>query len=220
MFSTLLPPDTVVVTADHPRVWEEGLLPAEAALLGPSVALKRRREFTAGRNCARRALVALGLPESPLLSGAQREPLWPSGVVGSITHSGGYCAAAVGRATRYAGIGIDCERHLPVSEGVVRLVCTARERAWLANAPDHDIQWPTLIFSAKESFYKVWFPLTGRWLGFEAATLTIDPARSTFQIELDRPLRAAFGDHATPVAGRYAVTDEYLFTSIVLPAAP
>ncbi len=39
--------------------------------------------------------------------------------------------------------------------------------------------WDRLLFSAKESVYKAWFPLTGRWLGFEEAAITINPADGT-----------------------------------------
>src|ERR1700761_3617241 len=70
------------------------LFPDEEALLGRAVE-KRRREFAAGRGCARRALAALGLPPAPLLPGEGGAPRWPDGVVGSITHCAGYAAAAV-----------------------------------------------------------------------------------------------------------------------------
>jgi 4'-phosphopantetheinyl transferase EntD len=71
--------------------------------------------------------------------------------------------------------------------------------------------WDRLLFSAKESVYKAWFPLTGRWLGFEDAHLTIDPAAATFTASLlveDAPLRF--------LAGRYLVRDEWVLTAVTL----
>ena len=56
---------------------------------------KRQVEFFAGRLCARMILDAYGLERHVVATGKQREPLWPEGFVGSITHSGGYAAAIV-----------------------------------------------------------------------------------------------------------------------------
>src|SRR5690242_4153856 len=82
---------------------DAALFPAEAAQIQGAVEA-RRREFATGRHCARQALAALGVPATPLLSGGHREPLWPAGVVGSITHCTGYRAAAVAPDERLAAI--------------------------------------------------------------------------------------------------------------------
>ena len=71
------------------------------------------------RTCARIALGRLGLPPAPLLSGPKREPLWPDGVVGSITHCDGYRAVAVARADQLASIGIDAEPHAELPAGIL-----------------------------------------------------------------------------------------------------
>ena len=95
MIEELLPPNVVSVDTfeDRDDAW---LFPEEAALVGKAVE-RRRREFTTGRACARRALCLLGAPVGPLLHGQRGAPMWPTGVVGSITHCDGYRAAAVGR---------------------------------------------------------------------------------------------------------------------------
>jgi len=49
---------------------------------------------------------------------------------------------------------------------------------------DPSIRWDRLLFSAKESVYKAWFQLTGRWLGFEEASLDIDPSAGTFSARI------------------------------------
>src|SRR2546425_12563742 len=88
-------PDAVAVVEDLTGArHSQPLLPQEAAALG-AVARKRRLEFTAGRNCARAALSRIGVAPVPVLSGEERDPQWPAGGVGGITHAEGDCAAAV-----------------------------------------------------------------------------------------------------------------------------
>src|SRR4051794_19903843 len=93
MIAEILPAGAVAEEAVG-EVESAPLLPEEEAALG-TVVETRRHEFTIGRNCAHRALARLGFPPAPLLRGHYRQPLWPIGVVGSITHCSGYCAAVV-----------------------------------------------------------------------------------------------------------------------------
>jgi 4'-phosphopantetheinyl transferase EntD len=156
------------------------LFPAEAALLARAVE-KRRTEFTAGRVCARRALSRLGIAPTPLLAGPNREPLWPAGVVGSITHCEGYRAAVVARARDVLSIGIDAEPNGPTPDGVFERISLPAEGAWVraATRATPGVHWDRLLFCAKESVYKAWFPLAGRWLGFEDALITLDTDPAT-----------------------------------------
>ena len=190
------------------------LFPEEVAHLDKAIE-SRRREFAAGRACAREALAKLGLPPVPILRGEKREPLWPQGIVGSITHCGGYCAAAVAHSARFVTLGIDAEADEPLPEGVLRLVATDEDRAYLSEAPT-GVHWDRLLFSAKESVYKAWFPLTGRWLGFEEASIRFDPAAGTFRAQLgvapiELPDRVISG-----FDGRYLIRDAMLLTAIAL----
>ncbi|MBL7497215.1 4'-phosphopantetheinyl transferase superfamily protein [Frankia sp. CNm7] len=153
---------------------EAVLFPAEEALLARAVE-KRRREFTTGRVCARRALTRLGVAPGPLLPGPQREPLWPAGIVGSITHTDGYRAAVVAWDRDLVSVGIDAEPNGPTPEGVFERVSLPSERAWADAAARRapEVHWDRLLFCAKESVYKTWFPLARRWLGFEEAEITL-----------------------------------------------
>jgi 4'-phosphopantetheinyl transferase EntD len=193
----------------------EPLLPDEEALVASAVE-KRRREFAAGRTCARRALGVLGLPPTAILPGPNREPLWPAGVAGSITHCTGYCAAAVGWRDAVGSFGIDAEVHAPLPPGVEELVCTPAERHWLRAAPA-GVAWGTVVFSAKESLYKAWFPLTGRWLDFADAELAIDPGRGELTACLAAPFQAVLAGAAWPLRGRFAVGDGLVATCVVIP---
>ena len=196
----------------------DALLPPERAALGDVVA-GRRHQFAAGRHCARRALARLGFPPEPLLSGADRAPRWPDGVVGSITHCEGYAAAAVARRGDVAALGIDAEPHRPLPEGVLRLVAGDCERRWLASA-DGPIEWDRLLFSAKESVFKAWFPLARRWLGFKDAVVTFAPDKGRFRAELRVPGPAIDGAALSALDGRFAVGDGLALTAVVVPRGP
>jgi len=102
-------PEGVVVEVATPEMWEGPLYPEEEVSIRNAVR-KRRREFAAGRNCARRALAFLGVQDCALPMGNDREVLWPEGIVGSISHCDDLCAVAVARRDFAAGIGLDVER--------------------------------------------------------------------------------------------------------------
>ncbi|MFG1682493.1 4'-phosphopantetheinyl transferase [Nonomuraea sp. NPDC049269] len=159
------------------------LFPEEELLIKRAVE-KRRREFTTARLCARKAMERLGMAPVPVLSGLRGEPLWPLGVIGSITHCAGYRAAALAQAV--GTIGIDGEPNEPLAEGVVEAVSLPQEREMLRRlAAEHPaVCWDRLLFSAKETVYKAWFPLAERWLDFQDARISVDPVRRTFSAHL------------------------------------
>ena len=214
MLEELLP-NTVAVVEVRGNDPSAYLLPEETPLLGRAVE-KRRRELTAGRTCARRALCKLGLPATPILRGDKREPIWPPGVVGSITHCHEYCAAAVALASDILTVGIDAEIHEALPSGVLGRVCVDREQAWLAEAPPK-IHWDRLFFSVKESVYKAWFPLTHRWLDFKDAEVTFAPDHGTFRAQLLVTPPTVANQELAVFAGRFLVQDGLVLTAIALP---
>jgi enterobactin synthetase component D len=106
----------------------------------------RRRDFLLGRLAARRALESLGVAEAPILISGGR-PRFPAPVAGSISHSEGVGVAVVGFA---AAVGVDIELRR-LSLRAARGVCSADELAWAGDCSER----ATLLFSAKESAYKV-----------------------------------------------------------------
>lgn len=94
---------------------------------------RRAAQFATARHCARCALAKL---PGPILKGASREPLWPNGIVGSITHCAGYHAAAVAQATDFCSLGIDAEPNEPLPDGVIEEVTVASERRQLSQTAD------------------------------------------------------------------------------------
>ena len=191
------------------------LLAEEAALLGAAAVEKRRVEFAAGRSCARAALAMLGVLPTAVLQGERREPLWPPGIVGSITHCAHYCAAVVASMEDYAGIGIDAEINQPLPPGVLELVARKREREWIAaRTQQRRIHWDRLLFSLKESVFKIWYPLERCWLGFEEAEIEIDDSAGLFRATV---LRSR--SRCPPVIyGRFHTFDLHLLSCASIPA--
>ncbi|KOX23568.1 MULTISPECIES: 4'-phosphopantetheinyl transferase family protein [unclassified Streptomyces] len=209
----LLPGAVAVAVADA-SAWAEEPLPEEAATLSERAVPARRREFRAGRACARRAMTALGLPPLPVPAGRDRAPVWPARVVGSISHTGDYCAAAVARADRVRSIGIDAEDNLRLDEPTRRLVCREEEEEWWHGPGGEAPYWPTVFFSAKEAVYKAWFPLVGGWLGFHDVRVEPDPATGTFtaRVLVPRPP----GPAPEVLHGRFAVSPGLVRTAVVV----
>ncbi|MFE9692482.1 4'-phosphopantetheinyl transferase [Micromonospora sp. NPDC005806] len=218
MIETLLPPTVVAVHAfsDIPG---EAPYPGEQDLVAKAVEA-RRREFVTARRCAREALGKLGCAPGPIRSGPRREPVWPAGVVGSITHCTGYRAAAVARHTDLASLGIDAEPHEALPDGLDGTVTVAGEPELLRRLGDTHptVHWGRLLFSSKESVYKAWYPVTGRWLGFEDAELSVDPAAGSFMARLlVDGTRTDGGPPLTELRGRWLVAHGLIVTAVSVP---
>jgi 4'-phosphopantetheinyl transferase EntD len=219
MIEEILPPEVASAEAfgDLP---DATLFPAEEAVVARSVD-KRRREFTTARACARRALATLGLPPVPIVPGERGAPTWPSGVVGSMTHCDGYRASAVALEEKVRTVGLDAEPNGALPDGVLEAIATPAEIAWLQRmvGDASGVCWDRLLFSAKESIYKAWFPLTRRWLGFEEAVVTPDPDAGTFTARLCVPGPVVDGQALTGFAGRWIVRRGIMATAITVMAA-
>lgn len=196
-----------------PRV----LSPEEAAHVARA-APKRVAEFAASRACARRALAELGVPGFVLLVGPDREPLWPPGMAGSITHAAGFCGVVAAQIGTVRSLGLDVERRDAVQQRLWRQIATSEELAWLASlSPDSAIERATLIFSAKEAFYKCQFPLTREWLSFSDVSVSVHG--ETFEI-LPRRMLALEAIAQAPWTGRFTLTDSLVLTGCALSAEP
>jgi 4'-phosphopantetheinyl transferase EntD len=184
----------------------------EAAVLSRMVA-SRRREFLTARRCAHEALTRLGRAPVPIAQGADRAPVWPAGVTGSITHCAGYRAAAVSDAAKVRAVGIDAEPHRGLAPGVGDLVLRPDERDQIAELQRElpALAWPTLAFSAKEAFYKAWYPSHLRWLGFHDVRLRLDPEHRAFEVRV-----VADAEAGVTMSGRYVADDELVITAVTV----
>jgi 4'-phosphopantetheinyl transferase EntD len=151
------------------------LLPEEAGSCG-TFRPKRLADFAAGRLCARRALGSLGFGDFAVRRNPDRTPQWPEGVVGSITHTVGFCGAVVDRSENIASVGLDAETIAGVVPEVWAEVLTDGELLALAAIPAVQRERrAALAFSAKEAFYKCQFGLTASWLDFRDVTVEARP---------------------------------------------
>jgi len=204
-----LVPATVTTVATRADLHTE-LSPAELRSLGDAVE-RRRLEFTTGRACARGALARLGLPDTAVAGGVRGEPLWPDGVVGSITHCDTYRACAVARARDVRSLGIDAEVHAPLPAGILKAIAGDDERRALA-AHGGGVCWDRLLFSAKEAVYKAWFGLTGRDLAFGDVDVRFDTDRPAFRARL----LVVEQDVPGELDGRWGVDGGIVATAVVV----
>ena len=191
------------------------LLPGEQAAIANAVD-KRRREFIAGRGCARRAMAALGEQPMPILQGEDRAPIWPPGLVGSITHTDRGCAAAVARiADGFQSLGLDIETATPMATELLRITCVPEERAYL------DAQDTTqrgllgkVMFSAKESAYKCQYAVSRVFLDFQAMRIYPDLAGGRFVAVFLRDVGPFVC--GAELRGQLLVDQGYVMTAITL----
>jgi 4'-phosphopantetheinyl transferase EntD len=208
-----LVPDSVAAVSTRVDLQVE--LRAEEESVVVRAVHKRRREFTTGRACARLALGRLGISPVAIPAGKRGEPVWPAGVVGSITHCRGYRACAVAKTEDVLGIGIDAEVHEPLPAGVLEQVAFGSERAMTADRAA-GVHLDRLLFSAKEAVYKAWFPLARRWLGFEDAEIGIDLQDGSFRARLLVPAPVVAGAPLAELCGRWCVDDGLMATAVVV----
>jgi 4'-phosphopantetheinyl transferase EntD len=218
--SRLFAPGVVVAELSQPGD-PDLLFPQEAVHVANAVP-KRVGEFAAGRLCARRALAQFGIVDFPLTAAKDRQPNWPDSVVGSITHTAGFYAAAVAARTGFAALGLDSEVVGDVNVEIWPSICLPSEISWIRSlAEDAQAAAATLIFSAKEAFYKCQYPLTGEFLSFDA--VSVEPPQWGAQegAFLIRPMRSIhLSAHARlPLQGHYRFHGNFLTAGVALAAA-
>ncbi len=156
---------------------------SETETVSPRASGKRMSDFRIGRQAARRALARAGISATAIPRGDSGEPIWPDGVIGSISHSAGSAIAVVAGSSTAAGIGVDLEYRRAVNE-IEELVAFDRELDWLASAPS-DLRGDRLLelFAVKESLYKAIFPTERKFFGFEDVRLTYSAEHHRFDVE-------------------------------------
>lgn len=195
------------------------LLPPEANILERAVP-DRLLEFRAGRHCARRAMHRLGVA-GPVLRAADRSPIFPSGIVGSIAHTRrngrGFCGAAVARTTEVRSIGLDVEVDRPLEPKLWHRILRPNEADWIASRrPEERGFWALFIFSAKESVYKCQYTLSKTFLEFR--DVAIDEPRGDGEFSATLIKDAGPFQSGRSFDGRYARQSGLIATGVTLPA--
>jgi len=194
------------------------LLPEEAAAC-ETFRAKRLEEFTAGRLCARGALGEFGFSGYAVGRSPGGTPRWPDGIVGSITHTIGFCGAIAGSCERFAGLGIDAEIVSRVTPDVWSHALTREDIAPLSRSTSMERERSAaIIFSAKEAFYKCQFCVTGAWLDYSDVSVEVlpqAPGAGTFLVRsTTAAARRVIGDFVA--CGRYLIADALVFTGVDL----
>jgi 4'-phosphopantetheinyl transferase EntD len=218
MIEELLPAPMAAAEAFGDPAVPPVLFAEEAALVARSVPA-RQAEFRTVRACAREALGQLGLGPVPILPGTRGAPRWPASVVGSMTHCAGYRAAAVGFVEDVVTVGVDAEPDRPLpDQDVLEAVTIPEERRMLTGlaARRPDVCWDRLLFSAKESVYKAWYPLTGRPLDFDEALIEVDPTAGSFSARLLVPGPVVAGTRLSGFDGAWLARQGLVVTAIAV----
>lgn len=183
------------------------LLPEGSEKFAP----KRKYEFIAGRICANTSLDKLGIKNFRVNSGLNREPLWPKGVVGSISHTKNFAISVVSK--HYKALGIDAEKIMTKEryQSLNKQFLDDSERELIAN----DSKLGTLIFSAKESLYKALFPHIGTFFGFHDARVQ-EINQESLMIKLLRS-DGKFSFYSEPISVEYLIEQELIITLIKIP---
>lgn len=202
LMKDLLPSDVSVIETD---THFGALLPAELEYFRPA-STKRVREATTARACARQLLVAYGFEDYALVPALDGSPSWPASVVGSITHSHGHTAVAVGQRSRYRGIGIDSELATPIPDATFEMIRHSGD----ASQVKHPL-WTTIHFSAKEAVFKA-LSAVG-FTGLHLSDIGVQLKSSGRFVVATDPTD---GWHDLEIAGRWGNRHEHVATAVVI----
>ncbi len=197
------------------------LHPLEEQALGEAVSPKRRQDFILGRAAARRALEGVGFPvASPVLRGEHREPIWPVGVVGSISHSGGYGVSAVAWQQDIQALGLDIQQiEERYTDELIARFADPAEFDWVRSDPALRTERAVKLFSAKESVFKALYPLGRVWFAFDVARMKPRGDELGFAAEVHLPslsYRTIHLDVGVTVFDGHVVTGAWLSQPLAL----
>lgn len=181
-----------------------------------SATVTRKVEYLVSRACAAALLRQLGAPTCHVGMQEDRSPIWPPGFVGSITHTRALIAVAVGSSSRARSLGIDAES-LVDDDGlttIARYCLQPQETLWLDRLPSiAPTQVGTLIFSAKEAFYKCLYPHINQYIDFTDAVVdAIDCESGVLRLRLLKSPAANFPD-GFALEGTFRFAHGHVFTA-------
>ncbi|MDD2136640.1 4'-phosphopantetheinyl transferase family protein [Pseudomonas kurunegalensis] len=187
-----------------------GIVPS--ASLQRSVA-KRQAEYLAGRVCARAALQRLDGRNYVPGTHEDRSPIWPAGILGSITHGKGWAAAVVAAQGSCQGLGLDQESLLD-DERAERLMGEILTPPELERLDCRQLGLTvTLTFSLKESLFKTLYPLTRQRFYFEHAEVLEWSADGLARLRLLTDLSPQWQQGAE-LQGQFSVQDGHLLSLV------
>lgn len=184
--------NAIGLCAADPAMWSAPVFAAEEKII-QAATVKRQAEFRAGRHCAHRLLNQLGYRDFALLKQADRQPLWPSDVVGSISHTQGFCMVACASAHRIKLLGLDVENNLALDDDVLAATHHAAEKWYLDQHPALPAR---LIFSIKESIFKCLYPQVKTYFDFLDVEIVLNPEQGMFHYRVHADANITLPDYA------------------------
>lgn len=128
---------------------------------------RRKRESAEARSLAHDMLARRGVLNVEIARHENGFPVWPSGWVGSLSHSSGWVAAIQGRGAALRGVGVDIESPTRMKPAMWAHIMTAGEREALAVFDQGEAALhATAVFGAKEALFKTLSPGGGVVPGF------------------------------------------------------
>ncbi|MBI9111964.1 4'-phosphopantetheinyl transferase [Maridesulfovibrio ferrireducens] len=218
-FLDLLFPNFVVTAESSPHICRSSLHEDEWKIVADSVP-ERQAEFCGGRVCAHQALKQLGVVDSAILQNKDRSPRWPDNVTGSISHTQGYCAAAVAKMDDIEGVGLDVELYSPLDWKLSELICSPQELVWLSSySLSERGKLAKILFSVKEAAFKCQFPITLEFIDYAQAEITLDFNELSFCVAVN---------HESPevslvcskIHGRYEVKNGFIISGATILNSP
>jgi 4'-phosphopantetheinyl transferase EntD len=119
------------------------------------------------------------------------------------------CVAVAAAETDFAGVGIDVELATALPADLHATVLRPAEMSSPTAAGDAKV-----VFAAKEAFFKLYHPRTGRFLDFLDATVRIDVVAGTFVLELRDGVPDLLGRR--DFAGACGIAGGYCFAFVAL----
>jgi 4'-phosphopantetheinyl transferase EntD len=178
---------------------ENALLPEEAGAFAKSV-VKVRRASGAARIVARELLANIGLPQYALPKGKGGAPVWPAGIVGSMSHDSQIAVAAIAKERDLNALGIDIEPAEALPAGLLDIVTTPQERSHIHEDPCGG----RLLFAAKEAVYKAVYPLDQTFLEHHDVEVSLSRGQAVVRNGRIVKLQFCISDHLLVVAYLHA----------------
>ncbi len=187
------------------------LQPAEKRLIKNSV-LKRQQDFATGRWCVKQLFKELNINSTAILSGTAGEPIWPKQICGSISHTTEAYCAAIAYKKSFISIGIDIEqRNRIISDDAIQHFMNPNEMKNNTNQ-----EYAKIIFSAKESVFKLLYPIIRKKFYFQDVSIIPNLNKKTFDFILNKNLSKAFKTGYIGT-GNIFFNNKWIFTICSLP---
>lgn len=175
---------------------------------------RRKAEYIAGRFCALKILNSLDIACENISSNEDRTPIWPPNILGSITHSENYVSVSITNNSSILGIGRDSEFIFPkMTAEKVKPIIIQDDELELINGLKKE-EFLSLIYSAKESFYKAVYPSTKKPFYFDDVSI-LEINDSYFKIKAKKNLGPFFKTDQI-FKGEFIFSDGLVHTGIII----